>query len=86
MAGVFAKFKLNVRDFERIEKRIAEAAKEIDAKDDLTQEQKDDAFMSILNHYTGPGTGIVWDDKTGTVSIASEWHADEQGFIVRNEA
>ncbi len=86
MSGVFGKFdKINMRDFRRIEKRIAEAAREVDAREDLTQEQKDKEFMSILNHYTGPATGIVWDDKTGTLSIADGWHADADGFIVRDE-
>ena len=42
MSGVFGKFdKINTRDFRRIEKRIAEAAREVDAREDLTQEQKD---------------------------------------------
>lgn len=84
MSGVFSSFRLREKDFPRIEKRIAEAAREIDAKEDLTQEQKDEAFMSVLNHYTGPATGIVWNDETGKVSIASGWHADENGYIVRD--
>lgn len=84
MSGVFAKFNLNIDDFPRIEKRIAEAAKKVDADPGLSQQERDDAFMSILNHYTGPGTGIVWDDETGKLSIASGWHADDNGFIVRD--
>ena len=31
----------------------------------------------------GPGTGIVWDEETDTLNIASDWYADANGDIVR---
>lgn len=38
----------------------------------------------ILNQeYTGPGVGLVFDDKTGVLSLASEWTFDANGDIVR---
>ena len=75
--------KSNVNDFHRIEKRIAQALAEVTADADLTQEEKDAKFESVLNHYTGPDTGLVWDDATGKVSVAPGFHADAEGNIVK---
>ena len=71
--------KINIRDFYRIEKRIAQLQAELAADADLTQEEKDAKFESALNHYTG----LVWDDATGKVSVAPGFHADAEGNIVK---
>lgn len=76
--------KANVNDFARIEKRLAQARAEIDSNAELTAEEKEAAFESILNHYTGPDTGLVWDDKTNKISIASGFHADSEGNVVKD--
>lgn len=76
--------KINVNDFKRIEKRLAQARAEIEADRELTAEEKEAAFESILNHYTGPMTGLVWDADTNTISIAPGFHADADGNVVKD--
>lgn len=76
--------KANVKDFQRIEKRIAQVKAEVDTDTTMTEAEKEERFMSVLNHYTGPDTGLVWDDKTGKISIASGFHADAEGNVVKN--
>lgn len=76
--------KANIKDFARIEKRIAQVKAEVDTDAKMTEAEKEERFMSVLNHYTGPDTGLVWDDKTGKISIASGFHADADGNVVKN--
>lgn len=76
--------KANIKDFQRIEKRIAQVKAEVDTDTTMAEQEKEERFMSVLNHYTGPDTGLVWDDKTGKISIASGFHADADGNIVKN--
>lgn len=78
--------KANTKDFHRIEERIAQVLADANATYD-TPEEKAEAekrFKSTLNHYTGPATGLVWDDETGKISIASGWHADADGNVVKD--
>ena len=75
--------KINVHDFQRIEKRIAQAKAEVEADAQMTAQEKDAKFESVLGHYTGPDTGLVWDDSTGKISIAPGFHADADGNIVK---
>lgn len=75
--------KANVHDFQRIEKRIAQAKAEVEADAQMTAQEKDAKFESVLGHYTGPNTGLVWDDSTGKISIAPGFHADADGNIVK---
>ena len=75
--------KANVHDFQRIEKRIAQAKAEVEADAKMTAQEKDAKFESVLGHYTGPDTGLVWDDSTGKISIAPGFHADADGNIVK---
>ena len=77
--------KNNVKDFHRIEQRIAQVLREAQ-EPGLTkeeQEERDKRFKSTLNHFTGPATGLVWDDETGKISIAPGWHADADGNVVK---
>ena len=76
--------KANVNDFERIEKRLAQIQRELAEDAELTQAQKGKIFMLKLGHYTGPATGLVWDDETGKISIAPGWHADADGNVVKD--
>lgn len=39
---------------------------------------------STLSNYTGPATGLLWDDETGKISIAPGYHADADGNVVRD--
>lgn len=76
--------KANVKDFHRIEKRLAQARAELAADPAMEEKEKDAKFESILGHYTGPMTGLVWDADTNTISIASGFHADEDGNVVKD--
>ena len=75
--------KPNVKDFHRIEKRLAQVKAELDADTKLEQKEKDSKFESVLGHYTGPATGLVWDSSTNTISIAPGFHADADGNVVK---
>jgi hypothetical protein len=78
--------KANTKDFRRIEERIAQVLREAQ-EPGLTkeeQEERDKRFNSTLNHYTGPVTGLVWNDETGKISIAAGWHADADGNVVKD--
>jgi hypothetical protein len=76
--------KINVKDFERIGKRIAQVKAEVEADTKMTAREKDAKFESVLGHYTGPDTGLVWDDSTGKISIAPGYHADADGNVVKD--
>lgn len=76
--------KINVKDFERIEKRITQVRAEVEAYTQMTAQEKDAKFESVLGHYTGPDTGLVWDDRTGKISIAPGFHADADGNVVKD--
>lgn len=76
--------KINVKDFERIGKRIAQVKAEVEADTRMTAKEKDAKFESVLGHYTGPDTGLVWDDSTGRISIAPGFHADADGNVVKD--
>lgn len=75
--------KINIHDFQRIEKRIAQVKADVEADTQMTAEEKAAKFESVLGHYTGPDTGLVWDDSTGKISIAPGFHADADGNIVK---
>ena len=76
--------KANTKDFHRIEKRLAQVRAELAADEKLTEKEKDAKFESVLGHYTGPMTGIVWDSDTNTISIAPGFHADSDGNVVKD--
>ena len=76
--------KINVKDFERIGKRIAQVRAEVEADTKMTTKEKNAKFESVLGHYTGPDTGLVWDDSTGKISIAPGYHADADGNVVKD--
>ena len=76
--------KANTNDFHRIEKRLAQVKAELVADEKLTEKEKDAKFESVLWHYTGPMTGLVWDADTNTISIAPGFHADENGDVVKD--
>ena len=76
--------KPNVKDFHRIEKRLVQVKAELEADTKLEEKEKDAKWESVLGHYTGPATGLVWDSATNTISIASGFHADADGNVVKN--
>ena len=78
--------KANTNDFRRIEQRIAQvlADTKVDGLSKEEQAEADKRFKSTLNHYTGPATGLVWDDETGKISIAPGFHADAEGNVVKD--
>lgn len=75
--------KINTKDFPRIEKRIAQVIADVDA-DTPTEEEAAARIESVIGHYTGPDTGLVWDDSTGKISIAPGFHADADGNVVKD--
>lgn len=64
---------INVKDFEKIEKELTHADRRML-----------DKYETLLRKYTGPGVGLTWDVETGKLSVASDWHIDENGDVVRN--
>lgn len=76
--------KANTKDFHRIEKRLAQVKAELAEDEKLTEKEKYARFESVLGHYTGPMTGLVWDADTNTISIAPGFHADEDGNVVKD--
>jgi hypothetical protein len=78
--------KANTRDFRRIEQRIAQvlADTKVEGLSKEEQAEREKRFQSTLGHYTGPVTGLVWNDETGKISIAAGWHADADGNVVRD--
>ena len=54
------------------------------ADEKMTEKEKDAKFESVLGHYTGPMTGLVWDADTNTISIAPGFHADAEGNVVKD--
>lgn len=76
--------KANTKDFHRIEKRLAQVKAEVEADEKMTQKEKDARFESVLGHYTGLMTGLVWDADTNTISIAPGFHANENGDVVKD--
>ena len=61
---------INISEMDRI------AAKLKDAKGS-------ENYENVLRKYTGPGTGLVWDEDAEKLNIASDWYADANGNIVR---
>lgn len=41
-------------------------------------------FDEINQTVVGPDTGLKFNDETGKLEIATGWHEDENGDIVRN--
>ena len=77
--------KANIHDFQRIEKRIAQVLREVEVSGQSAEEkaEAEKRFQSTLGHYTGPDTGLVWDDSTGKISIAPGFHADADGNVIK---
>ena len=77
--------KANIHDFQRIEKRIAQVLREVEVSGQSAEEkaEAEKRFHSTLGHYTGPDTGLVWDDSTGKISIAPGFHADADGNVIK---
>lgn len=63
---------MNVKGFERIEKEIVMA------------EKGSNQFEAVLKRYTGPDTGVEWNDETKKLSIVDGWHTDASGNVVRD--
>jgi len=49
----------------------------------LKANKKGNMYEEYLKRYTGPGTGLVWDEDSDTLGIADDWYADANGDIVR---
>ena len=61
---------INIKDMDNIAAKLADA-------------QGSDNYENVLQKYTGPGTGLVWDEDAQELKIASDWIADANGDIVR---
>lgn len=63
---------ININDFPKYEKEIAAV------KNDKHE------LWRVLGKYTGPGTGIEWDDETLKLSVVPGWHVAENGDVVKD--
>lgn len=63
---------LNIKDFPKYEAEFKAAGKDA-AK-----------IQRAVEKYTGPENGTEYDDETGKLSIVTGWHADADGFVVRD--
>lgn len=63
---------LNVKDIPIYEKEIAAV------KNDKAE------LWRVLSKYTGPGTGLEWDDKNLKLSVVPGWHVAENGDILKD--
>lgn len=63
---------LNTKDFPAIEAEFKAAGK------DAARIQR------AVEKYTGPDLGTEYDDKTGKLYIVPGWHADADGFVVKD--
>lgn len=41
-------------------------------------------YEVLKAQYEGPDSGLDFVEETGELKIASTWHVDENGYIVRN--
>lgn len=51
---------------------------------ELKAVENEPGFQELVQRYTGPDTGLEYDDKTGKLNIVQGWHANENGDIVRD--
>ena len=63
---------LNIKDFPKYEAEFKAAGKDA-AK-----------LQRAVEKYTGPDNGTEYNDETGKLSIVPGWHADADGFVVRD--
>ena len=63
---------LNIKDFPKYEAEFKAAGKDA-AK-----------IQRAAEKYTGPDNGTEYDDETGKLSIVPGWHADADGFVVKD--
>ena len=64
---------INVKDFPKIVQAFKDAY--------ATPSEKDEVWLD--EQLCGPGTGIIYDEKTESIKIATGWKADEEGNIRR---
>ena len=43
-------------------------------------------YDTLLQDYTGPGVGLIWDEDTGKLRLADGWIFDDNGDIVEKDA
>ena len=78
--------KNNIEMFEpatKVELPFNEADLEFMAAD-LEACEDEPGFLVMLDSYTGPATGLVYDEDTKKLHIAEGWHVNENGFIVKD--
>lgn len=79
---------MNVKDFNKLQKKLEKAEKEykqaLETKDEELIKETYDNWHRIIQKNEGPGTGFFYDEDTNQFKIASDWHVDESGEIVRN--
>ena len=51
---------------------------------ELKAVENEPGFDEMVQRYTGPDTGLEYDDKAGKLNIVPGWHADESGKIVKD--
>lgn len=61
----------NEKDIDRLVAELAQA-----------QAEDGERYEKLLEKYTGPATGLMYDDETYELTIASTFAPDEDGNIV----
>ena len=61
---------INAKDFDRIAAKLKSA-------------KGTENYENVLQKYTGPGTGLVWDEDNEILNISMDWYVDENGDVVR---
>ncbi|MDO4439186.1 MAG: hypothetical protein Q4B86_07080 [Eubacteriales bacterium] len=51
---------------------------------ELKRCKNEPGFPVMLDSYTGPATGLQYNDKTKKLEIVSGWHVDNKGYIVKD--
>ncbi len=51
---------------------------------DIKESKGTPNYDVLLAKYTGPDVGVLYNTDTEEISIHSGWHANADGYIVRN--
>lgn len=64
----------NLSDLPAIEAELTEAYK---------ADRESEDYDNLLQKYTGPATGLMYDEDSGKVEISEDWAPDEEGNILK---
>lgn len=68
---------INISEIEEIEQKINRRYEKRNESEEAYEK-----FMNTLSKYTGPATGLIWDENTKKVTIAATHAPDTEGNIL----